>query len=664
VSDTINKPGLFNSVYAAKKQNASDGMKGKSPAAKVELCEVELLPFSSAENTPRVTVTLPGGNSYSPDLSPEAPVDTTSEGDCFTSPVLNEQPSGVCASPAAGSGPKLEFTLNEQAYFVSRPVKNKRQEMPEAEFTPEHPLISSVSVYKWGTSYSYYDGFIAAAERLKDLTSDEDVYIPFFSYMPQYSQLTTDQLGFYLWLRSRIRAGEYPRADYGYLMLMIYEAINLAGCYDGAGKGIDPEEALAMLTNIWKGYREEHPRLDDQLAEWVCDFCLLHRLALPYERISPFIRSALKSATLKEFYIEPSEDGDSFAAFLLTFVSGYDYKKSKYASGDGAPLFEKHMKGVLKYILDSGEAGLIADPAEKTVSRDAYVGAVCLPYVKKRLSVTYKSFSVSYENRFLISTLLKYSENKLRAMLGVRSRLATPGLPESIKKLCDDYFAGFMPKAPEKKPDAAILPEWEKLYEPEARELSMENAASIEKASWETTDVLVSAFQNESMGDGFGTPGSGNELKTVVTGQKEYSVALDPDINGITGTLYADASFRNGENGSILSGDSSGSCKAKDADSPEECEIKSPGEPESASEGRTDSIFSRFIGAVLDNDRGMLSLIAKEAGMPVDMLAGEVNFAACDAIGDVILEPDGDGWQIIPDYIEEAGQIVKGSIKL
>ena len=542
----------------------------------------------------------------------------------------------------ADEGPKHNL-------FPIRGIKRSSQGKAAASdplysYDPGLPLINSVSVYRWGTEYSYYDGFLSAAERLKNLTSDCESYVPFFSYMPQYSQMNAEQLGYYLKLRSEISEGRFPRADYGYLLLLIYEAINLAGVSDCRGTGIPPESALDILINIWTGYRDEIPRLDDQLSEWVCDFCLIHRLRPPLERIRSFVRDAVRNASLKEFYAEPSDE--CILPFLLDFVSGYDYRKSRFATDEASrALFEKHIPAAVSAVISSveGQGSTLGRLEARTVTRDAYLGAVCVPSVKKKITVSYKSFTASYEAKMTVSLLVKHSENRLRAMLGVKSRMSVSGLPDRIKKLADDYFRRLPGNAVSRRPSVestvAAEPEWEKYYEPEKTEMSFERAREIEQSSWETTEKLISAF-GDGLPDGDALPaaGEGGEPPAGTSGEAAQDPGRELTQAGDAPKEDLPAAAAPAEPTDIQgSYEGTGSAGASSAPWPE--------------------AYSGFVSALLKNDRKAAAAEAKRLGRPAAIIAEEINSAAYELFGDILIEETDGGLEIIPDYAEEAARL-------
>ena len=102
----------------------------------------------------------------------------------------------------------------------------------EESYSPKDSLIHKVILKKQKCTYRYYGEFMDDARRLNSLCGKECAYVPFFSYAPQYNQLSSEQLEYYLWFRENARRGIFIKTDYSYVLLYIYELINLgSGAY-------------------------------------------------------------------------------------------------------------------------------------------------------------------------------------------------------------------------------------------------------------------------------------------------------------------------------------------------------------------------------------------------------------------------------------------------
>ena len=475
----------------------------------------------------------------------------------------------------------------------------RRTESREAgyvtEYSPENSLIHKVRIYSWQTNYSYYEQFCRVAARVDGLIGRPAPYVPFFSYMPQYSQLTESQFSYYLWFREELRHGTPAETDYSYILLYIYELINLSDQKPA-------EEILSGLTDIWVFYRAQFPRLDVQLSDWICDFCLINGLRPDFDRLASFGAELIRNATLKEFYVDTRSGGDVRARLLMTYCSNYDYTKSKFATGDARALYAGHMTGVVSAALESTDTGkssvLSSGLQDSRVSRDAYTGALCSPKIKKRIEIEYTSFSHSHELRFKITDLLKYSENKIRAYLGIKSRLSCSGISAELKKTADEYFDKHLPQKAKthSEPEA---PAYERFYEPLSTGFSYENASVIEKESWDTTDKLLEAFSDSDQNDG--------------TEPEVVSALSDPlrseNIN---------PEYESGEDQTTFTA----------------AEIL-------------------FLAAAVSSDAEGQRAAAGTAGKLPDAMADAINEKALAILGDIVLQDNGNTYSVIVDYEEE-----------
>ena len=356
-------------------------------------------------------------------------------------------------------------------------------------FMNESP-IHKVILKKRRTEYHFYNEFRNTAVELKDITAFECDYVPFFSYVPQYDQLTNEQRSYYLWWRNCFERGEYIKIDYSYVLLYIFELINL-------GNNNDVKRSQYLLTEIWNVYHEVFPSLSSKLSAWICDFSFIHKLPPPKNAD----RNILKNEnSLKEFYIEmPNKDPESCVRSLIKYCSSYDYRSSKFAKDENRELFDKHILGSLVYAWRNcnGGKGFLEgfSIGDSRMTREAYAGALCCSHEKYRIDIEYSSFSRMNELRYQIGDMIKYAENKIRAAIGTKSKLMVYASITERYKVIDEYFDINLPPRSRAKKKAPAAQEYDVLYEVPKKEFSLKDAKRIEEDSWETTNDLVSAFE-------------------------------------------------------------------------------------------------------------------------------------------------------------------------
>ena len=467
----------------------------------------------------------------------------------------------------------------------------------EEHYVPqENPLIESVTVKPWPTRYSFYESFRRDALRFADQEGKPCEEVSFFSYTPQYAQLDPRQLRFYCYWRSEVKAGRYPKVDYSYLLLLLYEIINLPD-------KIPPTEGVRLLANVWQAYRTAYPKLDRHLSEWICDYCLIHRLTPPTDLYESFLPAVLNTASLKEFYV--GYDGSSpspYASALFSYCCSYAWRKSKFITSENRALFETHIRAAFLFAWNKAEKEqkTIFAPLGKgamvhsVTTRDAFAGALCCYDQKRRIEVKYLACSRSVELRYTVTDTVKYAENKVRGLLGIRSRFHTPNLPMPLRQAVDEYFVSFK-KETKKEAKPTPVPAYDALYEPLKSELSLDYAKAIEERAWETTELLVEAED-----------GLGNEAIPAEAIPRKEEAAAPP----------------------------------------------APAEEPSAS---PDYITEAVVLLLEGNSAGFAALARARRLLP-DALADAVNDALYDVLGDVALEEGEGGWQIVPDYLEDITQ--------
>ena len=495
------------------------------------------------------------------------------------------------------------------------------------EYTPDGLLLHSVRIFPWQAGYHYFDGFVEDAIRFHGMKAPKSAEkTAFFSYFPQYNQLNRRAGAWYLFWRERVRRGEYPDTDYAYVLLYLFELINLP--VDTSAEG---RERRDLMARVWVAYRKAFPQLDQYMCEWICDYCLIHGLTAPVDLLSPALDSIIQLSRLKEFYLSAAvrlgndaDEGEDTALqtarILLRHCCQYDYRKSKFASGEHKELFDATIPAAVAHVLPMLLGADGRKPAvtmlDSTVTRDSYVGALCSYRNKRRIEVSYTSFSRSHELRFLMGDMVKHVENRLRSWIGVRSRLSVMALPTPLRDALDAYLSPLEPPKsamPTKKKEAT-RPAYEALYDLPRKEVSLEDAAAIEADSWKTTKILVEAFEvadgaaNEVALGANEVPFCGNEVAACAA--NEVAPAEPTEENG--------ESAENVENGDVSA--------------------LAP--------------FIPFIKAALNGDSAALSKATKALGKMPDALADEINALTADGeIGDIILEDDGmGGYAVIEDY--------------
>lgn len=508
-----------------------------------------------------------------------------------TEAVEIEAPPVVAMPESMGEAP-LALHYVSPTYLEERAAKPK----PMDTYEPLGSLLLAVRLYPWKNEYTYYESFCRQAKKLVEVEGRPCEAVSFFSYVPQYAQMSRAQLAYYLWWRTSFRRGECLRADYSYLLLYLFEQINLSDTADAA-------LCHENMLRLWLSYREAYPRLDSLVSEWLCDHALLHRLpapTLPREQL----RDMIASCRLKEFYVSAAE-GEAKSTALLAFCSNYDYRKSKFYREDTRALFDTVMPSTVSMALSFLQAQK-GSGSYSTVTRDAYSGALCSWRLKRKIEVDYCSFSHTYELRYIVTDALKYAENALRAALGIKSRLTVYGVCAELRQQLDAYFKTAIPKKVSKKSDAApAVPAYEQRYELPSAPISIDRAKEIEAASWQTTDRLIAAFE---------------EIEAVPS-NTEKLIPSSPVLTEKTPTVAP---------------------------------LSPANEKQEAGLRAALGDLAAFLPlAANGGDRARQREFAAAHHRMPDAIADRINTVAGDIMGDILLEDVGGYYALIEDYIEE-----------
>jgi predicted PP-loop superfamily ATPase len=347
-------------------------------------------------------------------------------------------------------------------------------------------LISFVKILSWPTAFEFYTKFRKDAVRYFSLTHEKCEYVYFFSYMPQYEQMTVSQMSYYLYWRDEARKENYLKTDINYLFLYIYEIINLPD-------KIAPTEGAKILSRLWRVYRKDFLYLDKYLGEWLCDYCLIHHVSPDWEELDAFCGEIVGKVSLPEFYLRNGE----IAWSLIEAISSYDYRKSKYYEAHENE-FDLHIpkaleQAVNRVIMKNPEDfGIVA----LTTSRDSYAGAIVFRGSKFKMEITRYALRKTSGNgeqdlKHIFANLIKFAENQLRGVFGIKSRFSPMISDARLKQEILDYFNECFPSVGKPKKKKTEEESYMAFYEPkQTGPADISRALDIEKQAWETADLL------------------------------------------------------------------------------------------------------------------------------------------------------------------------------
>lgn len=284
--------------------------------------------------------------------------------------------------------------------------------------------------------YSSEQQFVIRARELAWHTEPEHSFVPFKNYWPTYDHMSTAQFQWYFYWRDEVRSGRYPETDLSYIFVYMYELINGVGW-------THPAQGWQLLESVWQAYRQRFPKLDAYAREWLFDFSLVHELNTSvtetYNSIPRSLSSELKELEwMRRFTAEPLELNWN----MLIDMMDYEPKKSRFFQEGGRKDMRKYGPKVVALVdayLGKTTGKRLIDmfkPKERKQERYIFRSAV-YDYDIYGRTVTVMTLPISEHAplRHYITNLMRMMENKLRELRGFKGRLRGIESDPEIEKL-------------------------------------------------------------------------------------------------------------------------------------------------------------------------------------------------------------------------------------
>lgn len=462
--------------------------------------------------------------------------------------------------------------------------------------------------------------FVEEAERLTAMTGEEVSPVPFMSYWPTYGVMNDAQLKWYLYWRTEARQGRYLDVDLSYLFVHIYELINGIGWKSA-------EEGYNQLKQLWLNYGERLPQLHVYMQEWMVDYTLVHELhsCLPEVMMlsGGYLPAPLMDRELKRILQEnPAE----LTLDMLRRYYDYDVTLNTFYRDGGKEMLERYIPKVMavadSYLKRTHGTGLLPElgpDAEQTVERTLFHKAVYDESIYGR-SVSFTYFPIGMQAEFVqrLTRIYRCTENKLRERLGFRGRLRGKMLEPELARVIERYV------------DKAYALEQEEAVTAPVIHIDASKLASLQKDSEYVRQALTIDENGQSPAD------------TAVFSPLERSQS------NVTCGHNVEEKDEHEEPALVDS-------------IREECvpaEVKLQWDEAAAADVQeewyefAERLESRHVSAIYallgDHPDDELMRLAEETGTMPALLLDEINDAAVETIGDLLI----DGDRISPDYID------------
>jgi hypothetical protein len=493
------------------------------------------------------------------------------------------------------------------------------------EYAPANPLIKSVKICGDKPDDRVFvenNLFIRERRALLDRKAKECSHASYYSYSPRYSQMSRAQLNWYLWWRENTRNGIFLKTDESYIILYAYELAS-------TGDGEDKQASLDMLCALLCNYSEKDINIVFRMMirDLICDFCLIHSLPAPIQKLDIIDKKLLANAFLPEFFFDLSERNIISTLNLdLSSLSVYDYRRSRYYTDDKKELFDKAISEAVGAVFNDEEAFKAITSFTSglygcvTVERKPFARMINIVNRSVKMEITYYQISGL---QVPITDAIRYAENRLREHLGIKNKLHIMSINPGIKSALDVYFDKFYPAAPvvDRRKKIAVEKaeeshDYDRFYDVPKAEISPERAIEIERESWSTTKILTEAF-NDPITDETQAPNAPELIIEPIVTKEPAQINIDVE------PISTDIS--NFENNSGLF-----------------AQIK-------AEIGEIADFITLCKSPIPTEQRKF----ASSHTLTIDEIADRINECAANVFGDIILEDTGGSYAIIEDYIDQ-----------
>ncbi|GIO29317.1 MULTISPECIES: TerB N-terminal domain-containing protein [Paenibacillus] len=308
--------------------------------------------------------------------------------------------------------------------------------IPERSAQPEEeklPFVQALSKEK---------RFVEQAKALAERTGEQTAFVPFMSYWPTYEHMNESQRSWYFYWRTEVRNGRFPYTDLSYVFVCLYELIHGVGWES-------PRQGYEQMMNLWNAYGNRYPKLNDYMAEWVSDFVLVHRLGVPL--IGLIERSgAARSGELFDLELGRmlAEDAASMTLEQILTLSDYDVRRSKFYADGGRERMEEYAPQVIalvhSFLQKTTGKGLVDTfykGTGKKIERYLFRSSIYDAETYGRtLSLRVPELRKCPPFRYYVTQLLRCTENKLRELTGFKGRLRGVTLKSETEALIQRFL--------------------------------------------------------------------------------------------------------------------------------------------------------------------------------------------------------------------------------
>lgn len=158
--------------------------------------------------------------------------------------------------------------------------------------------------------------FYEQALLMADYEEDAPI-VGFMSYFPSFRDMSIPQLRSYFAIRRQLRLGKFPDVSLSYIFVYVYETLMKVGVNTA-------EEGYEILCELNEGYRKTEPKLSKYLTPWLRDYVVYNNLTSHFAEVFKAEHEQDKIISLLSSY-DTADEQTLFSTFCD--IGKYDPRK-------------------------------------------------------------------------------------------------------------------------------------------------------------------------------------------------------------------------------------------------------------------------------------------------------------------------------------------------
>ncbi len=458
-------------------------------------------------------------------------------------------------------------------------------------------------------------------------------FVPFRASIPSYQGMNPQQREYYFYFRHCVREKQFIETQESYLFLLAYELLWGLGWNTA-------EEGYEILLSLWRNYGKSFPVFSQRCYEWVYDFVYQHQLCFSgWLEVNRQYSLTIEQKNLMLDYYSQKEKVPFRVLWEISSLGNYAHG---FLDKEQA-LLQEAVEGSFASLetgwKTQGETVFVRYFQGNTIHYSRFLyGTVLFPSAKPTLEKTVPNYAQSRSWIAFIDSLLSYVKFHFRQLGYGEGDCPSCSLGSPMESWVNAYLQGSYPEA---------LPDlFQRQHQGELQQKAMaqRRAREEEKA---LQCALEAQFQADKQAKALEKQKKEEESRKIHLDFQKIS-ALREESKQVREALWVPEQ----EEESLPQERESLPAEPSPPDSPTQESTLPIGESTGISpleEGL--SPFLREVWAcICKEDWDGVETLAQEAFTLVDTVVDEINGIALEILGDIILEPQEEGYQILEEY--------------